>query len=174
MPSSDMALRETAAHFLEAWNSQDAEAVLACYGEDLIYRDPNTRGEVQGSEAMRRYLTKLFSRWTMRWSLREAFALEGVAGGAILWRASFVRRDGTQAVEADGMDLVLMRGDRIVRNEVYFDRLLLSPLSGRANSCETARWSVGYVATSLSDSGSWGRPSNSNTMNPTRARQTAG
>ena len=31
-------------------------------------------------------------------------------------------------VEADGMDIVLLEGDRIKRNEVYFDRAVLAPL----------------------------------------------
>ena len=31
-------------------------------------------------------------------------------------------------VEADGMDLVLMEGDLIKRNEVYFDRAALASL----------------------------------------------
>ena len=31
-------------------------------------------------------------------------------------------------IEADGMDLVVLRGDRLVRNEVYFDRAVLAPL----------------------------------------------
>ncbi len=30
------------------------------------------------------------------------------------------------------MDLVVMRGDRIARNEVYFDRAVLAPFVGAA------------------------------------------
>jgi hypothetical protein len=33
-------------------------------------------------------------------------------------------------VEADGMDLVLMDGELVKRNEVYFDRAVLAPLLG--------------------------------------------
>ena len=37
---------ELAKGLLEAWNSQDVDQVLACYTEDVVYVDPNTRGEV--------------------------------------------------------------------------------------------------------------------------------
>jgi len=38
-----------AERFLDAWNSQDVERVVACYTEDVQYRDPNTRGMVEGA-----------------------------------------------------------------------------------------------------------------------------
>ncbi len=37
-------LEALARHFLDAWNSQEVETVLSCYTDDLVYRDPNTRG----------------------------------------------------------------------------------------------------------------------------------
>ena len=115
---------------LSAWNRQDVEAVLACYTEDLVYRDPNTRGEVKGRDAMRRYLRKLFGAWEMNWALRESFPLANTDGAAALWHASFRRPGGDRTVEADGMDLVLLDGERVKRNEVYFDRAVLAPLIG--------------------------------------------
>ncbi|MBI5525686.1 MAG: nuclear transport factor 2 family protein [Deltaproteobacteria bacterium] len=114
--------------FLGAWNSQDVEAVVACYTDDVVYRDPNTRGEVRGADGMRRYLSKLFAAWRMTWALREGYPLKDRDGAAILWHATFRKEGGEQVVEADGMDLVLMRGDRVERNEVYFDRAVLAPL----------------------------------------------
>lgn len=115
-----------AARIMDAWSSQDVERVVACYTEGLRYRDPNTRGEVRGADAMRRYLRKLFAGWQMHWSVREAFPIE--TGAAVLWRASFRRPGSETVVEADGMDLVVLEGDRIARNEVYFDRAVLAPL----------------------------------------------
>ncbi len=125
----DIAQVEAAANrLLSAWNSQDVEKVVATYTDDVTYIDPNTRGAVEGSDGMRRYLTKLFDRWQMHWELREAFPLKDEDGAAILWHASFKATDGDETVEADGMDLVVMEGDRIKRNEVYFDRAILAPL----------------------------------------------
>lgn len=121
-------LSSLAQRFLSAWNSQDVERVVACYTDDLVYRDPNTRGEVRGADNLRRYLRKLFAGWRMHWSLREAYALREGDGAAVLWHASFRRQENGPQVEADGMDLVVLRGGRIARNEVYFDRAVLAPL----------------------------------------------
>jgi ketosteroid isomerase-like protein len=114
--------------FLDAWTAQDVERVLDCYTEDLRYRDPNTRGEVQGRENLRRYLTKLYGAWQMSWARREVYELQGVEGVAFLWRATFRRPGGSEVLEADGMDLAVLRGDRLARNEVYFDRTVLQRL----------------------------------------------
>lgn len=119
------ALKQRAQH---AWNAQDVDRVLTCYTEDLIYRDPNTRGELQGSPAMRRYLVKLFDGWRMHWTLRDVYPFEGRGGCAVTWHASFQRPGGSRTVETDGMDLVLLRDGRIQRNEVHFDRSVLVPL----------------------------------------------
>ncbi len=121
-------LEALTASFLDAWNSQDVERVVACYTEDVRYRDPNTRGHVEGRDALRRYLQKLFASWQMTWARREVFELAGDAGVAFLWHATFRRPGGALTIEADGMDLVLLRGDRLARNEVYFDRAALAPL----------------------------------------------
>ncbi len=119
-----MALR-LAEEFLAAWNKQDVEQVVACYTEDGIYLDPNTNGPVAGHDAMRRYLTRLFEQWTMNWSLREFFLFGEEDGGGFLWHASLTPASGGKTTEIDGMDLVLVRGDKMCRNEVYFDRMAL-------------------------------------------------
>lgn len=108
---------------LAAWNSQDVDRVLSRYTEDCLYQDPNTRGPVVGHEAFRRYLTRLFQQWKMHWSLREFFLFADGNGGAFLWRAELTPASGGETTEATGMDLVLLRGERMCRNEVYFDRL---------------------------------------------------
>ena len=123
-------LTALAERIFDGWNHQDVEATVACYTDDLVYVDPNTRGAVRGADAMRRYLGKLFGRWEMHWAARELFPLADADGAAVLWHASFRKPGGEQTVEADGMDLVLLDGDRVKRNEVYFDRAVLAPLIG--------------------------------------------
>ena len=125
---STAAIDELKDRLIGAWNAQDVEAVVDCYTNDLVYVDPNTRGAVEGADAMRRYLTKLFGRWQMHWTVKETFPLAEVGGVAGLWRASFRLPGGSETVTADGMDLVLIEGDRVTRNEVYFDRAVLAPL----------------------------------------------
>ncbi len=123
-------LEHLIARFLDAWTSQDVERVLDCYTDDLRYRDPNTRGAVEGRAAMQRYLGKLFGAWQMTWHQREVFELRDHEGVAFLWHATFRRPGDSRVVEADGMDLAVLRGDRLARNEVYFDRAVLAPLLG--------------------------------------------
>ena len=113
---------------LEAWNTHDVERVVACYTPDLVYRDPNTRGEVRGADAMRRYLTKLFAAWRMHWTPREVFPLAGTDGAAALWTATLTPVGGDTTVEVTGMDLVVLAGERLKRNEVHVDRAALAPL----------------------------------------------
>jgi uncharacterized protein (TIGR02246 family) len=110
---------------LAAWNEQDVEKVLAWYTEDCVYLDPNTRGPVVGREALRRYLTKLFARWRMHWSRREAFLLADGVSTAFLWRAELTPAAGGKTATIEGMDLALVRDGRLYRNEVYFDRAAL-------------------------------------------------
>jgi ketosteroid isomerase-like protein len=119
------AMRERATAVLSAWNDHDVDRVVACYTEDCVYRDPNTRGAVAGREALRRYLTRLFRDWRMHWSLREFFAFGDGSGGAFLWDAELTPAAGGKTAEISGMDLVLLRGERLSRNEVYFDRMAL-------------------------------------------------
>lgn len=119
-----------AARVLDAWNSHDVERVLACYTEDLRYRDPNTRGEVVGRAAMRQYLTRLFGTWRMHWSARDIMPLGDRTGFTVLWSATLQKTSGGQSVEVDGMDLVVLAGDRISYNEVRFDRTPLLSLGG--------------------------------------------
>ena len=122
-------LREFAQGFLDAWNTQEVERVVGVYTDDVVYLDPNTRGEVNGADALRRYLTKLFEAWDMEWSFKQGhIAAENENVATVLWHATLRRDGGEKEVEVDGMDLVVVEGDRILRNEVYFDRAVLAPL----------------------------------------------
>jgi len=119
------AMRERAAAVLSAWNSHDVDRVVACYTEDVVYRDPNTRDAVEGRAALRRYLTPLFRDWRMHWSLRELFPFADGGGGAFLWDAELTPAAGGKSARVSGTDLVLLDGDLLSRNEVYFDRMAL-------------------------------------------------
>ena len=119
------AMRERATAVLSAWNSHDVARVVACYTEDCVYLDPNTRGAITGRAAFGRYLTRLFRDWRMNWSLREFFPFGDGSGGAFLWDAQLTPVSGGSSAAISGMDLVVLRGDQMARNEVYFDRMAL-------------------------------------------------
>ena len=110
---------------LAAWNTQDVDKVLSCYTEDCVYLDPNTRGPIVGRDAFRRYLARLFQGWNMHWSLREFFPFSDEEGGAFLWHADVTPASGGKTTEIFGMDLALVRSQRLCRNEVYLDRTAL-------------------------------------------------
>jgi ketosteroid isomerase-like protein len=118
-------LLKLAESFLGAWNTQDVEKVVATYTPDVQYRDPNTKGFVEGSDTMRKYLAKLFTGWEMKWVLTELYPFGKVDGAAILWHAKLKRSGKDKTVEVNGMDLVLIEGTLIKRNDVYFDRAVL-------------------------------------------------
>jgi ketosteroid isomerase-like protein len=125
-PSSPLTNRAGA--FLQAWNSHDVVTTLACYTDDVVYQDPTTRGPIVGRAAFGRYLERLFSHWRMHWRLRELFPLADRDGAAVLWQASLTPRAGGPEHLVSGMDLALLRGGLIARNEVYYDRTpLLTP-----------------------------------------------
>lgn len=126
--------RQLSDHVLSSWNSQDVERVLACYTDDLAYLDPNTQGPVVGREAMRAYLTRLFGRWTMTWEGGELFPLEGTDGVAIRWSGTLSPAGESRSVEISGLDLVILDGDLVKRNEVYFDRSPLASLLAPASA----------------------------------------
>ena len=121
-------LIELSESVLGAWNLQDVEKTVECYTPDLQYLDPNTRGVVNGADAMRRYLRKLFGVWEMYWSLREVFPFSEDEGGAFLCHATLTKPGSEKIVVMDGMDPVIIEGNRIKRNEVYFDRAALASL----------------------------------------------
>ncbi len=122
-------LKAVAARVLEAWNGQDTDEVLAMYTDDVSYRDPNTDGPVEGADALRRYFDRLFAAWEMHWELREEpLPHSDGEGVTALWRATLGLPSGERTVTVEGMDLVELEGDRIRRNEVWFDRAALMPL----------------------------------------------
>jgi ketosteroid isomerase-like protein len=114
--------------FLSAWNSQDIERLIACFTDDFIYCDPNTRGEISNKDALRRFFKKLFGNWQMEWSLRDVYLFSDKEGGVLFWHAKFRKTDQERTVEANGVDLVLVRNNLIERSETYFDRSVLTPL----------------------------------------------
>ncbi|MFA6451119.1 MAG: nuclear transport factor 2 family protein [bacterium] len=120
-------LIELSEEVLNAWNNQDVEMTLGCYTADLIYRDPNTRGNIEGADAMRSYLKRLFGVWDMNWELRKVFPFSDSDGGAFLWSAT-MGKDGGKAVVVNGVNLISLENGLIKRSDVYFDRTALAQL----------------------------------------------
>ena len=113
---------EFCTRWLAAWTggAPRVEELLSFYAPDARYVDPSHPAGIQGSNALRAYLTRLLSRypaWT--WTALEVWPAE--RGFTLKWRASLGERT------CDGLDLVEIADGRITRNEVYFDPRQLFP-----------------------------------------------
>jgi len=125
---SDKRIQELAEKFIAAWNTQEVDNVASCYSEDVVYIDPNIHGEITGQPALRRYLAKLFTAWKMHWAIKDVQVFKNMEGAAARWHATLQLAGGGKAMEIDGMDFIAFKGDKIQRNEVYFDRMAIVDL----------------------------------------------
>ena len=89
---------------IAAWNTQVVADLVDCYTEDLVYLDPNTRGPVNGAHAMGRYLTRLFGRWQMHWTIKDIFPFADPADGLRGPLARLIRTCGSRGVGGGGRD----------------------------------------------------------------------
>jgi hypothetical protein len=108
--------------WLPLWTGNRPEALVRAYAPDVFYRDPAVPDGIRGREALLAYLRKLLMRfpdWV--WTADEVFPVNG--GFVLLWKAEIPV--GRRVVRETGMDLVLVSGDLVVRNEVHFDRSAL-------------------------------------------------
>lgn len=112
------------ADWLAAWTRKDVDGLLDFYAEDIVYKDPQTAAGVTGHAALRAYLTQLFGATPpIRYEPETVWAIEGGFCGR--WFAT-IGADG-EGGRMRGFDLVLLRGDRIVYNEVYVHQLPAAP-----------------------------------------------
>jgi ketosteroid isomerase-like protein len=113
---------------IDAWNTLDLEATLATYTDDVIYCDPKTGKRIIGKDGLRRYLRKFFERWDMQFVVTEEYRLEGQDGQAVLWDCSIRRREGGPARVVCGMDICMVRGTQLCRDEAYMETSVLQDL----------------------------------------------
>lgn len=108
--------------WLPLWTGNRPERLIEVYGENAFYRDPAKPEGIRGKPDLLRYFRKLlavYPDWV--WEAKDVFPVKG--GFALAWKAT-IPVAGTVVVE-HGLDLVLTEEDKIVRNEVYFDRSAL-------------------------------------------------
>lgn len=106
--------------WLNTWTGNRPNALLAYYTEDAFYLDPAYPNGLSGKKEIAPYFEKLLSRnpdW--HWQAVEIFNTE--KGFTLKWKATIPVK-GT-LIDIYGLDIVEMKGQRISRNEVYFDRV---------------------------------------------------
>ena len=105
------------ARWLDAWSQKDVAGLLTFYAPDVLYRDPQTAGGITGHEALGAYLTGLFAAIPpTRYDPHELWATPNGYCGR--WYATSSPPGAPQSFMR-GFDLVVLRGDQIVLNEVY-------------------------------------------------------
>jgi uncharacterized protein (TIGR02246 family) len=113
---------------IAAWNTLDLEATLATYTDDVVYRDPKTSGKIIGKDALRSYLRKFFQVWDMQFRVTEEYRLVGLDGQLVMWDCDITALDGGETKTVSGMDICIVRGHQLARDEAYMDTSVLSLL----------------------------------------------
>lgn len=106
------------ASWLASWTGNQSEKLLSFYHEDAFYRDPAKPDGLWGHQQLRPYFEKLLARnpdWV--WKTLQIFPTE--KGFALKWEAKIPVVGET--VTETGMDIVEIKDQKIIRNEVYFD-----------------------------------------------------
>ena len=115
-------LDEFCHRWLNAWTGNRPGELIQFYSADAYYRDPARREGVRGEKPLLEYFTKLLRKnpnWI--WTAKEVIP---TAKGLVLkWVATIPTPASSITIE--GLDILELRGDKITRNEVYFDRSVL-------------------------------------------------
>ncbi len=119
--------RAFAERWLPAWTGNRPEHLASFYTPDAFYSDPAVPRGVRGHEELLGYFSKLLARnpdWV--WAQRSSSPLAD--GFLNYWHAAIPHGDAV--VEVDGVCAVYLREGLIYRNEVFFDRSVLSKGAG--------------------------------------------
>ena len=106
--------------WLNSWSGNQPEKLLSYYTPDAFYLDPANPAGLKGQTEMKKYFEKLLSRnpeW--KWTAEEIFPTE--KGFTLKWKAMIPVNEQWLAIA--GLDIVELSGNKITRNEVYFDRV---------------------------------------------------
>ena len=115
-----MDLAKFNADWLKAWTDKDVPRLLTFYADDAEYKDPQTAAGIKGHAALDAYLTGLFAAMPpTTYTPEEIWPTHNGFCGR--WYCSM----GTngEAGKMRGFDLVVLKDDKIVLNEVYVHQL---------------------------------------------------
>ena len=110
---------EFCSRWLPAWTGNKPDRLIEFYSNDALYLDPANKAGLKGRDQILSYFKKLLGmnpNWI--WEVLEVYPTEkGFLGK---WKATIPV--GVDVIIAHGVDIVEIKGSKIVRNEVYFDR----------------------------------------------------
>ena len=117
----------------KAYESGDLAQVLDAYTEDAVYWDTKAKSGMKGTVELTRYFSEFLSRFHTRFAILEEHRLEGQDAAIVLWECAVRRRMAGGVLSHDlvmqrGMNLCVVEGDRISRDESYTDLASLDVL----------------------------------------------
>ena len=109
-------------HWLSAWTGNKPDELIQFYSEDALYVDPANREGLKGRAEIKPYFEKLLDFYRdWKWEPLEVFPIE--SGAIVKWKCKIPLESET-LLEV-GLDILELEGNKITRNEVYFDRTRL-------------------------------------------------
>ena len=126
--ATDQHIFDVIERLTRCWDVRNLDATLNFYTKDVEYLEPGSGVNIKGRTDLRAYLVKYFAAWDSRWTIQHCFRLAGQDAAVAFWDMEVWRPDSDLKVMTRGMDLLKVRGDQIMYDEVYFDRTQLKPL----------------------------------------------
>ena len=121
-----MDIRDFNARWLQAWSNKDVEAILEFFAPNGVYRDGQSPDGIEGTEALRSYLSQMFAATPpMRYETENLWPIE--RGYVVRWLAD-VEGPEEMPRRVRGVGVVLLEGERVALNEVYTHSLLNAPV----------------------------------------------
>ena len=117
---NDKELENYCISWLKDWTGNKADKLINWYHDDAYYQDPAFPKGLKGHTQIFPYFKKLLElnpRW--EWSLDEIY--DTSKGFVLKWKAIIPIKD--KILTEYGMDIVELKDGKIIRNEVYFDRV---------------------------------------------------
>ena len=116
---NENSLQSFADRWLSSWTGNRPDVLIDFYSQNAFYLDPAKPNGLSGRENILNYFKKLLQKnpnW--KWTREEIFPTE--KGFTLKWKAEIPIVN--ENLILFGLDIVEMTGDKISRNEVYFDR----------------------------------------------------
>jgi hypothetical protein len=108
--------------WLASWTGNQPEKLIGYYSTDAYYQDPARPTGLRGDAAILGYFRKLLAV-NPAWRWRRVEVIPTEKGCCLKWEAT-IPTEGDD-IHFTGLDIVEMEGDKITRNEVYFDASVL-------------------------------------------------
>lgn len=105
--------------YLKSWTGNNPKKVLQYFGKNATFIDPTNPQGIQDKEGLKSYLIPLVkknSEWT--WELKELIPNKK---GCIV-KSKAVIPLSKKSVEINCVEIIELKGQKIIRNEIFFDR----------------------------------------------------